>query len=55
MPSPIINKYLEELNQKLEGEEDNFFYAFRGRPSSELKLDCSAVRNFDEEDKFFKR
>ena len=43
--SPRINKYLQELNKKLEGEADNFFYVFRGQPSCEDKLDCTAFRD----------
>ena len=51
MSFPVINKYLEKLHKKLEGEEDNFFYAFRGQPDSGCKLDCSAARSFDNADR----
>ena len=38
-----INKYLEEISKKLE-ESENFFYIFRGQPSKDYDLDCTAVR-----------
>ena len=53
--SPLINKYISELNEKLQGEKDNFFYAFRGQPSSDFALNCSAVRNDDSADKVYLR
>ena len=38
-----INKYLEKLDEILE-ENNNFFYVFRGQPSKEYELNCTAVR-----------
>ena len=51
MSSPVINKYLEELSTELKYEKDNFFYAYRGQPSEDDALNCSAARNFDPENK----
>ena len=39
-----INHYLEILNNQLKDEKDNFFYAYRGQPSKEYELNCTASR-----------
>ena len=51
MSKSIVNKYIEQLYEKLEKESENFFYAFRGQPDFEYVLDCSAARSFDEGEK----
>ena len=54
--TPTINEYLAKLNDELRDEKDNFFYAYRGQPSENFLLDCSAARNFVpevKEDKVF--
>ena len=52
MSTPIVNKYIKKLHDKLNVESENFFYIFRGQPNAdEYKLDCSASRNFDESEK----
>ena len=45
-----INLYLEKLNEKLKNEGDSFFYAFRGLPSIDYHISCTAVRNDESQD-----
>ena len=45
---PVINKYLKLLNEKLNEDNENFFYTFRGQPLLDWKLNCTAARYTDE-------
>ena len=44
---PLINEYIRKLNEALEknSETEAFFYVYRGQPSKEWNLNCTAARD----------
>ena len=51
MPVPIVNKYIQKLHGELKEKSDNFFYIYRGQPSTKYRLDCSASRKFEDKER----